>query len=232
MSISIIIPTLNEEHNIGKLLSFLVCNDYSQLCQIIVVDGGSVDATQTEVRKFESVTLILSSEQSRAIQMNLGAKYSNSDVLYFVHADVVLPPSFYTDIMNALKTSQYGGYRYRFDSENLLLRINSFFTRFPMMWCRGGDQTLFITRDLFDQLNGFDEYYCVMEDFDLLRRAKQMEKYHIIQKDVIVSARKYHHNSYFNVQLANLRAFRMFNAGVEPKKIRTYYKLALGLKDY
>ena len=85
---------------------------------------------------------------------------------------------------------------------------------------------------LFEKLNGFDEYYCVMEDFDLLRRAKEIAKYHIIQKDVIVSARKYAANGYLKVQLANLRAFRMFNRGENPQKIRSYYKLALGLKDY
>ncbi|MAE87760.1 MAG: hypothetical protein CMB80_33810 [Flammeovirgaceae bacterium] len=101
-----------------------------------------------------------------------------------------------------------------------------------MMWCRGGDQTLFITRSLFDKLQGFDEYYCVMEDFDLLRRAKEIAKYHIIQKEVVVSARKYTDNGYLKVQLANLNAFRMFNRGEDPQKIRSYYKLALGLKDY
>ena len=232
MNLSIIIPTINEERNISRLLNQLLSNSNSNQYEIIVVDGGSTDGTLKVVDGFTQVRLLHSENCSRAAQMNIGALHAQFDVLYFVHADLILPDSFFTDIQLALSKSFYGGYRYRFDAGTPLLWINSFFTRFPMMWCRGGDQTLFITRSLFDKLQGFDEYYCVMEDFDLLRRAKEIAKYHIIQKEVVVSARKYTDNGYLKVQLANLRAFRMFNRGEDPQKIRSYYKLALGLKDY
>ena len=82
------------------------------------------------------------------------------------------------------------------------------------------------------KLGGYDEYYCVMEDFDLIARAKEITDYYIIPKDVIVSARKYTGNNYMKVQLTNLKAFKMYNKGVEPRRIRKYYKEALGLKDY
>ncbi|WP_421879408.1 TIGR04283 family arsenosugar biosynthesis glycosyltransferase [Marinoscillum sp.] len=232
MELSIIIPTLNEADTIGQLLDLLTTHGQRKSFEIIVVDGGSQDGTLELVTSYSGVSLIRTEKASRAHQMNKGAKSAKSDLLYFVHSDVVLPDSFYEDIQLALSSSFYGGYRYQFDSGTPLLKVNAFFTRFPMMWCRGGDQTLYITRSLFDKLGGFDEYYCVMEDFDLLRRAAQIAKYHIIQKDVIVSARKYHGNGYFKVQLANLNAFRMFNRGEDPQKIRSYYKLALGLKDY
>ena len=232
MNISIIIPTLNEVHNIEPLLRFFTEHKCQSNYEVIVVDGGSNDGTIEKVLAFSEVRLIEISNPSRARQMNAGAMASANDVFYFVHADVKLPESFFYDIKNALKASYYGGYRYQFDSGSVLLKINAFFTRFPMMWCRGGDQTLFITRSLFDKLDGFDERFCVMEDFDLLRRAAKIAAYRIIQKNVIVSARKYAGNGYLKVQMANLKAFRMFNKGVEPEKIRSYYKMTLGLKDY
>ena len=164
--------------------------------------------------------------------MNLGAKQAMGDVFYFVHADVQLVSSFVEDIERALQTCEAGCYRYVFDSNHALLKINAFFTRFPMMWCRGGDQTLFITRNLFEQLGGFDEYFEVMEDFDLIRRIKVHTRFHIIPKSVTASARKYEHNSYLKVQWVNLKAFRMFKRGVTPAEIRKYYKQALNLGHY
>lgn len=232
MQLSIIIPTLNEVVNIGKLLKLIVNSSDRQHYEVIVVDGGSTDGTVGVVKKFPEVRLIQSERSSRAIQLNIGARHAVHEVLYFVHADVVLPTSFFADISQALLKSPYGGYRYKFQSNNPLLRINSYFSRFPMMWCRGGDQTMYITRRFFEELGGFDEQYCVMEDFDLLRRAKVFKKYHIIDKSVKVSARKYEQNNYFRVQLANLKAFKMFNRGEPPVKIRSFYKAALGLKDY
>lgn len=232
MRISLIIPTLNEVINIRKLLETLVAHPAYHQLEVIVVDGGSDDGTRQMVGLFENVALVKSDIASRAIQMNLGAQLASFDVLYFVHADVGLPDSFFADIEQAVKISPYGGFRYKFKSSHPLLRINAYFSRFPMMWCRGGDQTMYITRQLFEELNGFDEQYCVMEDFDLLRRAKGLADYHIIKKNVIVSARKYDKNNYLRVQLANLKAFRMFNSGAPPAAIRTYYKGALGLKDY
>ncbi|MEQ8472422.1 MAG: TIGR04283 family arsenosugar biosynthesis glycosyltransferase [Marinoscillum sp.] len=232
MKLSIIIPTLNEEENIDKLLSFLISHHDRSHFEIIVVDGGSGDGTLELITQYEDVFLIESELSSRSIQMNIGARNAQNEVLYFVHADVALPQSFYQDIKWALKKSPYGGYRYKFLSGNPLLKINGYFSRFPMMWCRGGDQTLFITQEFFEELGGFDEHYCVMEDFDLLRRAKPYATYYIIKNDVFVSARKYQDNNYLKVQLTNLKAFKMFNKGEPPSRIRNFYKAALGLKDY
>ncbi|MEP0367296.1 MAG: TIGR04283 family arsenosugar biosynthesis glycosyltransferase [Cyclobacteriaceae bacterium] len=230
--ISVIIPTLNEENNIGKRLKFFTNHKQRNLFEVIVVDGVSTDRTIDEITSNDHLTLLHSKTACRAVQMNLGAAQASHDILYFVHADVILPDSFFDDIMRAVKTYKIGGYRYQFDSNRVLLKLNAFCTRFPMAWCGGGDQTLFITKELFQKLDGFDERYCVMEDFDLVRRSKRFAKYHIIPKNVIVSARKYDRNGYLKVQIANLRAFKMFRKGADPGKIRAYYKEALSLEDY
>lgn len=232
VKVSIIIPTLNEEDYIRSLVCFLSNHADSDDFEVIVVDGGSTDHTLNVIADFEEVRILHSDVASRPVQMNLGARHASHDLLYFVHADVRLPHSFYHDLKAAVKHYDIGGYRYRFDSTNWLLRFNAFFTRFPMMWCRGGDQTLFIKRTLFEQLNGFDEYFTVMEDFDLIKRAKKLTPFCIIPKNVIVSARKYHHNNYLKVQLTNLKAFRMFKNGEHPEKIRQFYKKTLNLADY
>ncbi|MEO9477736.1 MAG: TIGR04283 family arsenosugar biosynthesis glycosyltransferase [Cyclobacteriaceae bacterium] len=230
--ISVVIPTLNEQSNISRSLKFFANHERRDLIEVIVVDGGSKDGTVEEITTYDGVILLKSKIACRAVQMNLGAARATHDILYFVHADVILPDTFFDDIMKAVKTYKVGGYRYQFDSDKILLKFNAFCTRFPMAWCGGGDQTLFITNELFQALNGFDERYCVMEDFDLVRRSKRFAKYHIIPKNVMVSARKYDGNGYFKVQIANLKAFKMFRRGIDPREIRAYYKEALSLEDY
>ena len=232
MKISIIIPTLNEEHNIRRQLEFF--NSYPALAEleVIIVDGGSTDKTVAIVQDYAFAQLVISEIAARPNQLNMGAEMASHDLLYFVHADVQLPDAFHLDILKAQLTYDIGCYRYQFDTSHLLLRVNAFFTRFPMMWCRGGDQTLFVKRSLFDALHGFDEYFAVMEDFDIIRRAKALTDFYIIPKNVIVSARKYSENSYWKVQMVNLKAFRMFKKGIAPLDIRSFYKEALGLKNY
>ncbi|MFK7953025.1 MAG: TIGR04283 family arsenosugar biosynthesis glycosyltransferase [Ekhidna sp.] len=223
MFISVIIPTLNEENNLKRILTFFSEHPQKKEFEVIVVDGGSTDRTIDQINEFDGVQLVLSKIASRAIQMNEGAKASKGEVLYFVHVDIQPVNSFIDDISRSIKSGDTSGcYRFKFaEIRNPLLHINGFFTRFPFMWCRGGDQTLYITRASFNELNGFNEDYVIMEDYELLERLKQPLR--IIPKSVRVSARKYDNNSYLKVQFTNMKAMRMYKAGVKPELIKEYY---------
>lgn len=166
MNLSVIISTLNEAENIRELIPFLVSQGGDFIKEIIVVDGGSTDTTCQNTATF-GARIIVSEQKSRAVQMNLGALHATANTLYFVHADTRPLGSFTTDIQQALiKGYKAGCYRYRFDSESILLRLNSWFTRFNGLFSGGGDQTLFITRDFFNSLGGYDTSFCLMEDFE------------------------------------------------------------------
>lgn len=230
MKLSIIIPTLNEEDNIDKLLRFL--SELQQTyVEIIVVDGGSQDRTVQRAKTYKDVRCFDTQLASRAKQMNYGAEMATGEILYFIHADVMPLPSFYEDIQQAIKEGySFGCYRFKFDKPHRALQFNAYFTRFNRMFCRGGDQTMFITKELFNQYNGFDTYYSIMEDFDFIRRVKKKEKFKIIPKSVVVSARKYDHNSYFKVNMINLFSYWMFMLGKSPDTIRKFYKKNLVMK--
>ncbi len=232
MKLSIIIPTYFEEDNIAHILDCLTRHPDRDTYEIIVVDGGSKDNTLSVVLRYPHVRLLKSAVASRSIQMNLGARHASHEILYFVHADVQLPLNFAKDIFHQLKTHPAGVYRYQFDSSSWLLKINAYFTRFPMMWCRGGDQTLYITQALFNEIGGYDEYYCVLEDFDILARITSVANFAIMPGEVLVSARKYRSNNYFKVQWINLLAFRKYRRGTNPGSIREFYKQALHLEHY
>ena len=128
--ISIIIPTHNEAASIGKLIAYLQLHGKENIAEIIVSDGGSSDETFAIAEQAGAVAY-LSPQQGRAAQMNYGGGKATGDLLYFVHADSFPPVSFATDILEAVNNGfDFGRYRTRFDSTNLLLKINAWFTRF------------------------------------------------------------------------------------------------------
>ncbi len=229
-SISIIIPTLNEAENIGQIINYLQQNADASLLEIIVVDAQSSDNTEG-VARGHGATVIQSPKRSRAVQMNAGAAAAKGAILYFVHADCYPPTSYLSDIAEAINAGfPMGCYRYKFNSKAILLKINAFFNRFEPLICRGGDETLFIERAIFNQLNGFDERFCIMEEYDFIRRARQQFKFKIIPKYAVVSARKYETNSWWRVQRANAKVFSMFRKGVAPEEMAAAYKRMLNYR--
>lgn len=227
MTISAIIPTHNEADHIGRLVAELRTHGGASLVEILVVDADSPDGT-AEVARRAGATVCRSPVRGRAAQMNFGAANARGEVLYFLHADVRVHPDFVRDIGESLAVGYEAGcYRFRFDSPKPLLRLNSFGTRFSGLMSRGGDQTLFITRPLFDRLGGFDERFVIMEDFDIIVRIRRIARFRIIPKNVLVSARKYDTNGWLRVQLANLTAFSLFFLNVSPRRIARTYKALL-----
>lgn len=230
MTISIIIPTLNEAQNIGSLVRYLKQNGDDSVVEIIVVDAQSSDNTEG-VAKEAGAIVLQALKRSRAAQMNQGAQYAKGDILYFIHADCYPPKSFVKDIHDYISEGYpMGCYRYKFDSDALLLKINSFFNRFEPLWCRGGDETFYVNRRVFDEFGGYDENYIIMEEYDFIRKARARYKLKIMPKYALVSARKYEANSWLRVQIANLTVFRMFKKGETPEKMAKKYREMLNYR--
>ncbi len=214
MKISVIIPTFNEADNIGCLIESLKIYGKNYLHEIIVSDSpNSTDNTKEIAQKLGAIAQ-KSPQKGRAFQMNFGASIATADILYFIHADIKVNPDYTFDIVKAINSGHYFGcYRYQFDADDWILKVNAFFTRLPFIWCRGGDQTLFIRKEDFLKVGGFREDYEIMEDYEFIIRAKKVLKFKIIPKNVIVSARKYKTNSYLRVQKANFKVMLMFLSG-------------------
>jgi rSAM/selenodomain-associated transferase 2 len=223
MNVSVIIPTFNEESNIAKLVKFLLFHASEKLEEIIVCDGNSSDATLSVAQR-AGAKVILAPQRGRAAQMNYAASKARGDVLYFVHADTLPPSSYLSDIQKALAEGcLLGSYRSEFISKNPLLKINAYFTRFDGVPYHGGDQTLFIYKDFFDELGGYREDYVIMEDFELIRRARQKAVFKNMPQKVRISARKYQKNSYLRISFTNFLIYGMFRMGVSPKIMSAIY---------
>ncbi|MEI8032943.1 MAG: TIGR04283 family arsenosugar biosynthesis glycosyltransferase [Chlorobiaceae bacterium] len=198
--LSIIIPAWNEEAVIEHFMrSLLAITDRSCGVEIIVSDAGS-DRTADILSAFP-VTVVRSAK-GRAVQMNTGARKATGDILYFLHADTIPPETFIEDIRSAAESGKKAGcFRMAFDDDHPLMSLFGWFTQFPLPVCRGGDQSLFIERALFDEIGGYDERQLIMEDYDIVRRIEERHTVHILLPEVKTSSRKYQKNGIIRLQM-------------------------------
>jgi rSAM/selenodomain-associated transferase 2 len=225
--VSVIIPTYNEAINLEKVKQFYINALQNKNIELIIVDGNSNDNTITIAKTF-ATKVVQSPVKSRAAQMNYGASIANGTILYFVHADVIPHKDFYLHINDSLqKNIHLGCYRYIFDSNSKMLRFNAYMTKYNGAWAGGGDQTLFINKNTFNDLEGFNQVCIIMEDFDFVQRAKKASyTFAILPYNVMVSARKYKNNSWLRVQLVNALIIVSWKMGASQHWLKsTYSKL-------
>lgn len=224
LQISIIIPVFNEETCISKLLTYLKSySSNTNISEILVVDGGSEDNTTTIA--LDHKVIVLHSKKGRAKQMNFGAQHAKGTVLYFLHVDTLPPKNFDTSILNATeKGHEAGCFQMRFDSDSRFLKFFAWFTRLNHKICRGGDQSLFITKELFTRTNGFNENYLVYEDNEFIGRIYKKTNFKIIPQEVRTSARRYEERGMVRLQY-HFGVMHLKNyLGAGPEQLYDYYK--------
>ncbi|NTV98475.1 MAG: glycosyltransferase family 2 protein [Chlorobiaceae bacterium] len=221
--ISIVIPTCNEEAGIASFLGHLLSltAKYENV-EIIVCDSGS-DRTAEIVSRFQ--VLLLRSQKGRALQMNAGAAAAKHPVLYFLHADTIPPDRFVDEILGAVENgSEAGCFQMRFDDLDPVMGFYGWFTRLPFPICRGGDQSLFITRDLFRKIGGFNESMLVMEDIEIISRIEKETAFCILDSVVVTSARKYRRNGTIRLQLIFGTLHLLYALGADQETLVRYYR--------
>ena len=225
--LSVIIPLYNEAKILPKQLDFLQNLAEKHPIQIIIANSpDTTDNSKTICLKYSKVDYFDSPMKGRASQMNFGAKQALGDILLFLHCDVQLPEDFYEQVTKAKQEGyQMGFFSYRFDKETFMLNINSYFTKKDGLFAGAGDQCQFFNKAVFEQVGGYNEAYCIMEDFEMMDRIRKHKiKFKIIQSKATVSARKYDNHSWLMVNFINGFVFLLYKLGVAPIKLRRIYK--------
>lgn len=225
MTLDIIIPALNEYKNLSILLPYLKDKITTDEVGIIVVDADLSDDNSEAICREHDITYIRCHASKRSIQMNTGARSSKAETLMFLHADVIPPELFIHEIMCITYSGiEFGIFTYKFDDERFPLRINSCLTKKRTILSGGGDQCHFMTRRLYDQLNGYNEQMIIMEDFDFFERMKKAtDHWSLLENPAIVSARKYKKNNYLKIQFINLITFMKYKMGFSQTRLLSSY---------
>lgn len=221
--LSIVVPALDEARNLERLLPDLVARCPRD--EVIVVDGGSADATTEVARRFPSVRLV-ASPRGRARQMNVGARVARGDALLFLHADTVLPDGASGAIAGALADASVVGGRFdvRFTSARWPFRVIAALMNRRSRWsgiCTG-DQGIFVTRAAFDALGGYPDIP-LMEDIELTRRLKRLGRLVSLDLRVITSSRKWEREGILRTVLLMWSLRFLYFCGVSPARLRGWY---------
>ena len=224
--LSVIIPTLNEAGCIQETISHL------QKCaqvEIVVVDGGSQDNTVPLVKSLG--VKVLSSEASKAVQMNTGVAGSSGDVLLFLHADTRLPDNFEAKVMAAVSQNGFcaGAFSLGIDSDARGLRFIEHIAnwRSRVFQMPYGDQALFVNRNLFNDIGGFPDFP-IMEDFELVRRLRRKGKISILPDFVQTSPRRYLNFGILKTWFLNQMIITAYYLGVPPERLASWYRREKG----
>lgn len=172
--ISIIIPTFNEERNIGRLLVSIKKQTHKGI-ETIIVDDGSQDSTVKIARKY-SKNVYSRQHAERSIQRNFGAKKAKGDFLLFLDADMELTPEVIKSCLENIKNGGALIIPERTVGEGFVARVRQFERKMYM-----GDKTVevarFFPKKIFQEFGGYDENLTGTEDYDLPRRIQR--KYEI-----------------------------------------------------
>ncbi len=219
-SISVIIPTLNEEENLSKLLSQM---PKSFATEIIVADANSHDKT-CEIAEIHGATCMVT-EKGRAQQMLAAAKIAQGEILFFLHADSILPKHWDSKIRHALAdtNNSLGYFRFgiieKFWTRSLIEQAT--YLRCKLFALPYGDQGLFVRKKDFLQWNL--PSVPILEDVYLVKKARKHGRLAALPDVLYTSGRRWFKHGFVRTSIINLSVLLCAKLGMNLKDIHAAY---------
>ena len=193
-------------------------------CEVIVVDGGSADATAEIARPLADH--VVSSERGRAAQMNAGAAVARGGILLFLHADTALPDGALAAIARALESGRHAWGRFdaAIASRDPRLALVAAFmnARSRMSGVATGDQAMFMTRAAFDEAGGFPPIP-LMEDVAMSQKLGRLSPPACLRERVTTSARRWERHGVLRTIVLMWRLRFAYALGVDPRRLARRY---------
>lgn len=213
-TVSIIIPTCDDAVELSCCLSHL----YGSNCEIIVVDCGA-DGETASVAENAGCHVVRSPHRHRARQMNRGASVASGGCLLFLHADTRLPAGWLRSLRSVMKDRRTvgGAFARKYQSRSIFLAVTCWLAKWRSRFFGWhlGDQTIFVRREVFDSLDGYQDF-SLFEDLDFSRRMRAFGRSVTLVPAVMSSARRFEPRGPFVTTLADVHLTLRYWAGADP----------------
>ena len=220
--LSIVIPTLNEAADIGRLVERLL---RAEAVECLVADGGSRDDTCSIAA--QKGAMVLDVPGGRAAQQNVGAAKAKGRLLLFLHADTLPPDGYAGRIRQTLSRPAIvaGAFRFKADGAGPGMRWVERLTnlRSRVLQCPYGDQGLFLEARVFREMGGFAPMP-ILEDFDLVRRLRRRGAVVTLPYPAVTSARRWQRLGVLETTLINQIMILGFLCGVPVQTLQRLYR--------
>jgi rSAM/selenodomain-associated transferase 2 len=221
-TISVLVPTLNEQEHLPATLASVQLMPGDEL---LVIDGGSSDATIAVARQY--TPHVFCSPLGRAQQMNYGARQARGDILLFLHADTLLPAEGLAAVRQVMQQPHVvgGAFRLAFTPSTPALRLVAWGTNCRTRFARlpYGDQALFVRRSLFERLGGYADVP-FMEDVKLVQVLRQHGALAIVPAPVHTSGRRWLREGVVYTTVRNNILMALYFCGVSPGTLKRWYR--------
>lgn len=227
--LSVIIPTLDAADSLPSTLSSLAG---LPIAEVIVVDGGSSDASCALARAYGAQ--VIGSPRGRGQQLSTGAEASRAPWLLFLHADTCLDNTAATAVRSftagrdARQDDNHdvaGYFRFRFDQSSRN-RMGMVVERWVELRSRifglpFGDQGLLIHRSLYRKVGGYP-LWPLMEDVGLVERLGR-KRLRTLEACAVTCGMRYRRDGYLARGSRNLLCFTLYRCGVSPARLLRLY---------
>jgi glycosyltransferase involved in cell wall biosynthesis len=217
-TISVIIPTLNEEKLLERmLLQFTPGLVERYGIELVVSDGGSTDRT-LEIADARAHTVIRNREgvkQTIAMGRNIGARSARGRVFVFLNADTLVgdPESFFRTVAAEIAATGLSAITCRVevypDERRASDRaFHGFYNWFFAMMNRvgmgmGRGECHIMTREVFERVGGYADRIAAGEDYDMFRRLESVGRLRFLETIVVYeSPRRYRRYGYLYVTVS------------------------------
>jgi rSAM/selenodomain-associated transferase 2 len=227
--ISVVIPTLNEAARLPLLLADLAA-DGGLISEVIVVDGGSADATPTVARL--AGARVLTAPAGRGAQLVAGIAQASGPWLWLLHADARLPNGWHQRLLPVLRAPDDGALmawygQLRVQLPGLHYRLLELAVRLRSRWWQRpyGDQSLLLTRRCYDRVGGLRPLP-LMEDLEFAQRLARCGRWVSLGLLVQVDGRRWQRLGLWGTLRANAALRQAWRRGVAPQLLYGAYQKA------